>query len=577
MKRIGTTDGRFVDGTRRVPGTPVTAGFLNAVQEEIANAIEHFGENLDPENNKQLYEVLKKQFLGTTASVDSITDLRQRSAENGKIVNVRGYYGDTPGIGGGLFVANMTDKTSTDNGGTVIIGTDGTRWQRMSEQPILADFGGRNDESTPVNEAIARMTTAVGYIKIGKGVHKLDTSTIAVPLKFLDGGALTCNVGQTITIQREISTTPDDQYIFRGDGEYVLSHNTTGGENLRQIRVSWFGARTHPYDTVDQAPAIAKAIRAMGNSRESEIIFELGNYYVASTIPVYRGAKIKGAGMRRTVFRVGAESGVDIFVTQNVACFFEDIQFEVRGAGITRSTGYFVKINHGECEITNVAAGWCGYSIGVFGGNCRINNVMGTYSTDMQGDIASSLIDIQASNCSVNNVSLGTSPSAGPTQIVRIGGVATANISGTSLTNIFSITGGALVGVYATTCNVSRSNMRDLRPNKYYAVGGDAISLKAGGSYVIQSLNLTDIVASPSYAVGINIIANDNAVISDINIDNAIIQGTTGVGIQAVRATGATVSLMLGGGFSADMRTQPLNLQSGVITKKVNFVTNIAP
>lgn len=61
------------DKTNGTIATIPGAAFMNAVQEEIANAIEHFGGTLDPENNAQLAEILKSSVA---AKFESIADLR---------------------------------------------------------------------------------------------------------------------------------------------------------------------------------------------------------------------------------------------------------------------------------------------------------------------------------------------------------------------------------------------------------------------------------------------------------------------------------------------------------------------
>lgn len=64
MHRINnptSVDQRFVDGDPNAgkKGTIVDAAILNSFQEEIANSIEGFGIPLDPENDHQLFDVLK--------------------------------------------------------------------------------------------------------------------------------------------------------------------------------------------------------------------------------------------------------------------------------------------------------------------------------------------------------------------------------------------------------------------------------------------------------------------------------------------------------------------------------------
>lgn len=79
-----------------------------------------------------------------SASVKDVNELRNYES-NSLYVNVSGYYASTPGIGGGLFVADESDKTSTDNGGTIIVSKNGMRWKRVLSMRNLdiTDFGGQ--------------------------------------------------------------------------------------------------------------------------------------------------------------------------------------------------------------------------------------------------------------------------------------------------------------------------------------------------------------------------------------------------------------------------------------------------
>ncbi|HFC8522961.1 TPA: phosphodiester glycosidase family protein [Neisseria subflava] len=79
-----------------------------------------------------------------SASVKDVNELRNYES-NSLYVNVGGYYASTPGIGGGLFVADKSDKTSTDNGGTIIVSKNGMRWKRVSsiQNLDITDFGGQ--------------------------------------------------------------------------------------------------------------------------------------------------------------------------------------------------------------------------------------------------------------------------------------------------------------------------------------------------------------------------------------------------------------------------------------------------
>jgi hypothetical protein len=73
-------------------------------------------------------------------TVNSIEELRSY-AGTAEVVNVKAYYADTTS-GGGMFVADKTDKSTADNAGTVIVSNNGVRWRRIhSDNLSLSDFG----------------------------------------------------------------------------------------------------------------------------------------------------------------------------------------------------------------------------------------------------------------------------------------------------------------------------------------------------------------------------------------------------------------------------------------------------
>ncbi|MFG6094373.1 hypothetical protein SPB21_03945 [Leptothoe sp. ISB3NOV94-8A] len=83
-------------------------------------------------------------------TIDSVSDFRSSSniAAEATKVTIRGYYGaNTPG--GGDFLIDRTDTTSTDNSGTVFVNTDGLRIKRSTSDEVLASwFGIRPDGVT---------------------------------------------------------------------------------------------------------------------------------------------------------------------------------------------------------------------------------------------------------------------------------------------------------------------------------------------------------------------------------------------------------------------------------------------
>lgn len=142
MDKINTPNGEFVDGTRRVPGTPVPAWWLNQLQDELAAVVSEAGILLDRADSKQLLEAIKVHIKKAGAvAINSIDELRSLNGSAGQVAMVKGYY-DGSISGGGMFVADKDDKASEDDGGTVIVGLDGTRWKRLVVGVLsFSDFG----------------------------------------------------------------------------------------------------------------------------------------------------------------------------------------------------------------------------------------------------------------------------------------------------------------------------------------------------------------------------------------------------------------------------------------------------
>lgn len=118
------------------------------------------------------------QWIGLLfRAVDSIAALRTLSGSSHDRAYVVSYYGiSTPG-GGGPFYKDPNDTSSTDNGGTVIVGSDGTRWKRTDiSQATFCQFGAKGDgtnasptdDSTAIQNCVAAMAGKTAIADSGK-------------------------------------------------------------------------------------------------------------------------------------------------------------------------------------------------------------------------------------------------------------------------------------------------------------------------------------------------------------------------------------------------------------------------
>lgn len=86
---------------------------------------------------------------GTTGRfVPSITALRALLKTQGPSAYVTGYYANGDG-GEGAYYYDASDTTSTDNGGTIIVATDGGRWKLAQSNFVrFSQFGAKGDGTT---------------------------------------------------------------------------------------------------------------------------------------------------------------------------------------------------------------------------------------------------------------------------------------------------------------------------------------------------------------------------------------------------------------------------------------------
>lgn len=128
---------------------------------------------------------LDQQFASrVNRVVDSINGLRALSKLTYTRAFVTGYYSAGDG-GGGNYWYDPTDVTSADNGGTIIVATDGGRWKLEPQFMVtLRTFGAKGDGTTNDTAAIQNAFTwaAAGYTLRGSAGLYIINSGISVTL-----------------------------------------------------------------------------------------------------------------------------------------------------------------------------------------------------------------------------------------------------------------------------------------------------------------------------------------------------------------------------------------------------------
>lgn len=190
-------------------------------------------------------------------SVNSITNLRGIDKTAYTYAIVMGYYADGDG-GGGVYWYDSGDTTTADNGGSVIVATDGGRWkletfgQPMSVMQFGAKPDGVTDASSAFTDALTALSTNGGIIT-ALGNFKLDDN-ITVPanihLKGFNGTATIRNDGEYIP-SNYAST------IILASGKKITRSNGAAITGFLILSDDVSPAGTHDLPWVDDATAQA--------------------------------------------------------------------------------------------------------------------------------------------------------------------------------------------------------------------------------------------------------------------------------------------------------------------------------
>ena len=247
-----------------IPG----AAFMNSIQEEIANAIEKSGMTLNPDDNQQLFKAISL-VAGGAGKIESIEALRKLNGGFAAVLLNAYYAGGT--TGGGVFIADTADKTTVDNGGTVIVSADGTRWKRALFGGVslsLYDFGYSASKNNALATLNAAETAALGAVVDCLGLS-IDTGSSYPQKNKYTNGKFVIN-GKTVDVQYQAIRNGIGRFIAGSGAAASLKSGEWTGAGVVVIGEGAMGK------TEKCVSAIAIGDRAQGFSRISRDNISIG-------------------------------------------------------------------------------------------------------------------------------------------------------------------------------------------------------------------------------------------------------------------------------------------------------------
>ena len=247
-----------------IPG----AAFMNSIQEEIANAIEKSGMTLNPDDNQQLFKAISL-VAGGAGKIESIEALRKLNGGLAAVLLNAYYAGGT--TGGGVFIADTADKTTDDNGGTVIVSADGTRWKRALFGGVslsLYDFGYVASKNNALATLNAAETAALGAVVDCLGLS-IDTGSSYPQKNKYTNGKFVIN-GKTVDVQYQAIRNGIGRFIAGSGAAASLKSGEWTGAGVVVIGEGAMGK------TEKCVSAIAIGDRAQGFSRISRDNIAIG-------------------------------------------------------------------------------------------------------------------------------------------------------------------------------------------------------------------------------------------------------------------------------------------------------------
>lgn len=439
----------------------------------------------------------------------------------------------------------------------------------MTRATHLADFargipGAFHFGATLTQVAVDAMIAELGYVRVFAGACPVgENVTIHAPLIMDTGAFFNVATGRTLTIRGSIEAPR--QHIFRGAGSVVLAHHTSGqGEQAREVHISWFGGFPSTQLVEDQGPIFTRAMNALGNTREGIIHCDIGNYWMGSGVTGNRSVIIQGAGRRLTVFKVYAD-GFATFASGAILFRIRSCNFELDYSTLTTRTSPFVLFTHNECGVEDVRFGEALIGADLAGQSCYARDCTAVYGA--YPGVGSSIIRIRGSGSYADNIRTETSASFGPDQMVDIAAIG-ANIDSPRASNIYALGPSKLFRILAAGGNVTNPVIDTAQARTYAGTPPThGAEIAAEGTFYVRNFRVSGINIPGFVPNGILIRSNSSGGINGGLIDETLITGSGGVGIDITRTNGGVEDITVSSSVYIRERGTPIGYTGSSINR----------
>lgn len=476
------------------------------------------------------------------------------------------------------FAIQRENHTGTQTASTIsnpqdfsLVAGDGTALRNLlsyvSEGLNAHDFSAAGDGVADDTQALLDMGAAVGRISLARGSYKVTSTNIDVPIYFQPGASLLVEEGESVVIRNRIHSSV--QYIFQGDGEYLINVESGGetGEDARVVHAGWFGVFPSNLAAIDVTARLQRCLNSLsGQTREGIVDTGQGSFHISGPLTVPRGVWLRGAGTRRTIFDITGD-GYTVFSTEDDAVRFTDFQFEFPSGTTTSRDSAFIRLSHRNCEAWNLWLWSARFGIIVEGSGCSVRNIDATFGLPISSGGA--LILIRASNCLVDGVRQ-TSSSTGPDALVDVGSGASSAITNVVVRDVQSVCPSIPVLVRSTTSNVSGVSIDGVSCRITGSTIEAAVKVQTQSATSVSSVQISNVVGGASLENIVYLNQTSTGSMSGITIDGVIGSQSNGRGLYLRQTAGTLSGIHVGAACAVSHMETPVSMSGTVSDIRVS-------